>query len=213
MQLSARRYFLYPQYLKRYLVLVVKGDSCTCKEGMVIKMEKKENTDYDNSILDATLQNSAISTETSAGLSGTGCDGLLDKTKKHQDCFMRDTCLQTDVCPMVLVQKILSGKRKILILWFLSNKVLRFNEIKRKMPDVTQKMLTTQLRSLEEDHLISQHVYPTVPPKVEYELTSLGRQIIPILEMMHHFGAIYLDHYTKEDWGLDAKMSDGEICS
>ena len=89
--------------------------------------------------------------------SGNLCEESESNTvppKKHQDCFMRDTCLQTDICPMVLVQKILSGKRKILILWFLSNKVLRFNEIKRKMPDVTQKMLTTQLRNLEDDHLI-----------------------------------------------------------
>ena len=148
--------------------------------------------------------------------SGNLCEepeGTADPPKKHQDCFMRDTCLQTDICPMVLVQKILSGKRKILILWFLSNKVLRFNEIKRKMPDVTQKMLTTQLRNLEDDHLIYRHVYPTVPPKVEYELSPLGKKIIPILEMMHQFGAIYLDHYMKEDWEIDNKLGHGEICS
>ncbi len=146
-------------------------------------------------------------------ISSEVCPLSTEPPKKHQDCFMRDTCLQTDICPMVLVQKILSGKRKILILWFLSNKVMRFNEIKRKMPDVTQKMLTTQLRNLEEDHLIYRHVYPTVPPKVEYELTSLGKKIIPILEMMHHFGALYLEHYTKEEWDMENKISDGEICS
>jgi len=62
---------------------------------------------------------------------------------------------------------------------------LRFNDIKKKLPDVTQKMLTQQLRSLEEDHLIFRHVYPVVPPKVEYGLTELGKKIIPIFEMMH----------------------------
>lgn len=106
---------------------------------------------------------------------------------------MRLKCAKYDVCPMVLVQNLLSGKRKILILWYLSYKTLRFNEIKQKLPDVTQKMLTQQLRSLEEDNLIYRNVYPVVPPKVEYGLTELGKKIIPILEMMHSFGAEYLE--------------------
>jgi Predicted transcriptional regulators len=94
---------------------------------------------------------------------------------------------------MVLVQNILSGKRKILILWYLSYKPLRFNELKRKLPDVTHKMLTQQLRGLEEDELIHREVYPVVPPKVIYSLTDLGKKIIPILELMHGFGAEYLE--------------------
>jgi len=53
-----------------------------------------------------------------------------------------DECIKKDVCPMVLVQNLLSGKRKILILWYLDYKTLRFNEIFKKLPDVTQKMLT-----------------------------------------------------------------------
>ena len=117
---------------------------------------------------------------------------MNNNEKKHENCFMRETCLKDDISPMVLAYKLLSGKRKVMILWFLSNKVLRFNEIQKKMPDVTQKMLTKQLRSLEEDHLIYRHVYPTVPPKVEYEITEVGRRIIPILELMHHFGASIL---------------------
>jgi DNA-binding HxlR family transcriptional regulator len=111
---------------------------------------------------------------------------------KHENCYMNETCLKYDVCPMALVQKLLSGKRKIMILWYLSNKTLRFNDIKRKLPDVTQKMLTQQLRSLEEDHLILRHVYPVIPPKVEYSLTDFGKKIVPILEKMHEFGAEYL---------------------
>ncbi len=93
---------------------------------------------------------------------------------------------------MVLVQDLLSGKRKLLILWYLSYQTLRFNEIKRKLPDVTQKMLTQQLRKLEADGLILRTVYPVVPPKVEYSLTDLGKKIIPILEAMHNFGSSYL---------------------
>lgn len=115
---------------------------------------------------------------------------LIDEI--HEDCFMKEHCLKYDVCPMVLVQKLLSGKRKILILWYLSSKTLRFSSIKKKLPDVTQKMLTQQLRSLEEDGLISRKVYPVVPPKVEYSLTGIGKKIIPLLSMMHNFGAEYI---------------------
>lgn len=117
---------------------------------------------------------------------------------RHEICHMRDKCLKYEVCPMALVQNMLSGKRKIIILWYLSNKTLRFNDIKRKLPDVSQKMLTSQLRSLEKDGLISRTVYPDVPPKVEYALTSLGKKIIPILELMHGFGAEYLESTSNE---------------
>ncbi len=118
--------------------------------------------------------------------------------KKHENCYMRETCLKDDLCPMVLAYNLLSGKRKVMILWFLSNKVLRFNEILKRMPDVTQKMLTKQLRSLEADHLITRHVYPTVPPKVEYEITEIGKKIIPLLELMHQFGASYIETFRDE---------------
>ncbi len=118
--------------------------------------------------------------------------------ERHNNCHMSDKCLRYKVCPMVLVQQLLQGKRKILILWYLSGKILRFNDIKKRLPDVTQKMLTQQLRSLEEDHLIFRKVYAVIPPKVEYGLTELGEKIIPILEMMHGFGAEYLELRSSE---------------
>ena len=118
---------------------------------------------------------------------------MMDKDNHHEECFMKDKCTSHDICPMVLVQKIVSGKWKILILWYLSYNTLRFNSIKKRLPYVTQKMLTQQLRSLEEDNLIFRKVYPVVPPKVEYSLTEVGKKIIPILEMMHGFGAEYLE--------------------
>jgi len=114
------------------------------------------------------------------------------ETNRHETCYMREQCLKYDTCPMALVQKLLSGKWKILILWFLSAGVCRFNDIRKKLPNVTQKMITQQLRSLENDHLIYRHVYPVVPPKVEYGLTDLGREIVPLLEAMHSFGVEYL---------------------
>jgi DNA-binding HxlR family transcriptional regulator len=107
----------------------------------------------------------------------------------HEECCMKEQCVKYDVCPMLLVQDLLSGKRKILILWYLNYKTLRFSEIKRRLPDVTQRMLTLQLRSLEEDGLILRKIYPVMPPKVEYSLSEKGKRIIPILKMMHHFGS------------------------
>ena len=120
-----------------------------------------------------------------------GCK-MTKSLTKHEECHMKDQCLKYDICPMVLVQEMLSGKRKMLILWYLSYKTLRFSDIKRRLPDVTQKMLTIQLRKLEEDNLIDRKIYPVIPPKVEYSLTERGKKIIPILEMMHHFVADYL---------------------
>lgn len=118
---------------------------------------------------------------------------MISNEDIHEACYMKEKCLKYEICPMVLVQNLLSGKRKILILWYLNYGILRFNDIRRKMPDVTQKMLTQQLRSLEKDGLIYRNVYPVIPPKVEYGLTELGIKIIPILEMMHDFGVDYLE--------------------
>ncbi len=117
---------------------------------------------------------------------------------RHEQCYMREQCLKYDICPMVLVQKLVSGKWKIMILWYLSYSTLRFSDIKSRLPHVTQKMLTQQLRSLEGDHLIFRNVYNVVPPRVEYGLTDMGRRLIPILEMMHGFGAEYIrDGYAE----------------
>lgn len=116
----------------------------------------------------------------------------LNLNLNHTDCHMRDKCQKYDICPMVLVQDVLSGKRKILILWYLSYQKMRFGELKRRLPDVTQRMLTLQLRSLESDGLIIRKIFPEMPPRVEYSLSEKGRGIIPLLEMMHKFGAIWL---------------------
>ncbi|BBF44073.1 transcriptional regulator, HxlR family [Lachnospiraceae bacterium KM106-2] len=108
---------------------------------------------------------------------------------------MKEKCDQYEVCPMVLVQKMLSGKWKILILWYLNYGVLRFNELQKQLPNVSQKVLSRQLQSMEEDGIIHREVYPTVPPRVEYSLTEVGKKLIPILEMMHGFGAEYLESH------------------
>lgn len=117
----------------------------------------------------------------------------MNKTAYHSECHMKDNCEKFDICPMVMVQNIISGKWKILILWYLSYNTLRFRDIQKRLPEVTQKMLTQQLRSLEKDNLIARIIYPFVPPKVEYSLTELGKKIIPLLDMMHSFGVDYLE--------------------
>ncbi|SFM08775.1 winged helix-turn-helix transcriptional regulator [Salibacterium qingdaonense] len=84
---------------------------------------------------------------------------------------------------------ILTGKWKpIILLHLLQEGTQRFNELKRKMPGVTQKMLTKQLRELEEEDIIARTIYPQVPPKVEYAMTDYGRSLEPILEAMHEWG-------------------------
>lgn len=118
---------------------------------------------------------------------------MSEVLNKHEECYMKEKCDKYEICPMVLVQNIVSAKWKILILWYLGYNKLRFSDLQRKLPDVTQKVLSRQLRSLEQDKLIHRKVYPIVPPKVEYSLTKVGRGLLPILELMHQFGAEYLE--------------------
>lgn len=116
----------------------------------------------------------------------------------YSDCNINNN-ENHEMCPMILVHKLISGKWKILILWYLSKGCLRFSELKRNLPNVTQKMLTNQLRSLEEDNLIYRNVYPVVPPKVEYGLTEIGIKIIPLLESMHKYGEDYISEMILEN--------------
>lgn len=104
----------------------------------------------------------------------------------------QDEHVNLEQCPMMLVQELFGGKWKLLILWYLSSNVMRFSELQRELPSITRKMLTQQLRSLENDLLIHREVYPVVPPKVEYSLSSKGKKVIPVLELMYEFGFEYM---------------------
>lgn len=79
----------------------------------------------------------------------------------------------------------------MLILRELMQGVQRFNQLHRSLQGITQKMLTQQLRELEEDGIIHREVYPQVPPKVEYSLTETGQTLRPVLEAMHDWGTGY----------------------
>ncbi|MGO4693078.1 winged helix-turn-helix transcriptional regulator [Paenibacillus sp. 2TAB26] len=96
---------------------------------------------------------------------------------------------QPELCNVDDALSILVGKWKPLILLHLMHSgTNRFSELKRNLPGITQKMLTQQLRELEEEYIISRKVYAQVPPKVEYSITEYGKSIEPVLDIMHEWG-------------------------
>ena len=86
----------------------------------------------------------------------------------------------------------LRGKWKGVVLYRIMEKTRRFNELRRLIPNITQRMLTLQLRQLEEAKLITRTVYPVIPPKVEYNLTELGQTLSPILIGLKTWGEDHL---------------------
>ncbi len=99
-------------------------------------------------------------------------------------------------CAVETMIKLIGGRWKVLILRELLSGVKRFGELQRALPGVTQKMLTQQLREMEEDRLIQRVVYPQIPPKVEYSLTAIGYSLEPVLEAMHHWSVWYLQQQS-----------------
>lgn len=95
---------------------------------------------------------------------------------------------QKQTCPAETTLKAISGRWKLLILRELFVGVKRFGELQRALEGITQKMLTQQLREMEEDGIIHREIYPQIPPKVEYSLTPLGESLKPIVEAMHEWG-------------------------
>ncbi|MDO5846314.1 MAG: helix-turn-helix domain-containing protein [Methanocorpusculum sp.] len=90
----------------------------------------------------------------------------------------------TKSCPLCRFQKAVGGKWKPYLLCLLSDKTMRFNEIYKVTPGITQAMLTRQLRELEETGIVFRNAYPEIPPKVEYSLTERGASILPVLKSM-----------------------------
>ncbi|MCL2559563.1 MAG: helix-turn-helix transcriptional regulator [Turicibacter sp.] len=102
-------------------------------------------------------------------------------------------------CRKELTLALIGGKWKMLILWRLGKEgTKRFNELKESVAGVTQKILTKQLRDLEDDHLVHRKIYPEVPPRVEYSLTERGQSLIPVLEAMYHWGTDYCKEFDTE---------------
>lgn len=94
-------------------------------------------------------------------------------------------------CPVETTLTLISDKWKVLILRDLMDGTKRFGELKRSVGDISQKVLTSQLRQMEESGLLVRKAYPEVPPRVEYTLTDLGRSLKPILDAMQEWGDGY----------------------
>lgn len=94
-------------------------------------------------------------------------------------------------CPVATTVQLIGSKWKLLILRNLMARPWRFNELRRDLEGISQKVLTDSLRALEEDEIITRTVYPEVPPRVEYALSPLGESMRPILDAMEEWGTNY----------------------
>ncbi|MBU2702953.1 DNA-binding HxlR family transcriptional regulator [Sporomusaceae bacterium BoRhaA] len=118
---------------------------------------------------------------------------------KFSDKNMMARCV-----PMSMLQSVLNGKWKILILWYITfYKVQRFGELMRRLDGITQSTLTKQLRELEADGLLHREIYKEIPPKVEYTLSELGESFIPVLNAMMAWSETrlcpdYVNPYTNQ---------------
>ena len=94
-------------------------------------------------------------------------------------------------CPVETTLMLISDRWKVLILRDLMEVTMRFGELKKSIGSISQKVLTSNLRSMEESGLLTREVFPEVPPRVEYTLTETGRSLKPILDVMKEWGADY----------------------
>ncbi len=120
----------------------------------------------------------------------------MSKIKETSTNFANKQAL-ADECPEVYAANIIGGQWSIVICSWLINGKLRFGELKKRLPNITERMLTLQLRKLQESKIITRTIYAEVPPKVEYELTQIGYELKPILKLL-------------ENWGEKHKALDGE---
>lgn len=99
-------------------------------------------------------------------------------------------------CEKELTMSIISGKYKVVIIWHLGNEgPHRYSELFRLFKEISNRILTKQLRELEQDGIIARTIYPVVPPKVEYHLTDLGETILPIVNEMWQWGKVHMEYY------------------
>jgi DNA-binding HxlR family transcriptional regulator len=96
---------------------------------------------------------------------------------------------ETFHCALDITMRYIGGKWKGVVLWYLKNSTLRFGELKQRIPDITEKMLSLQLRALEADGLIKREVYGEKPPiRVEYSLTAFGKSLVPAINELAKWG-------------------------
>jgi DNA-binding HxlR family transcriptional regulator len=110
-----------------------------------------------------------------------------------EGCSVTVDTARGPVDPVETALAILGGKWKPLVIWYLKDETLRFTQLVGRIPKVTPRMLTKQLRELERDGLISREVFPEVPLRVEYSLTEQGRAAITVLEALYTWGTGYVN--------------------
>jgi DNA-binding HxlR family transcriptional regulator len=115
---------------------------------------------------------------------------LLDTTPRpRRRTRTAEPCPNPELCPVQVTLDVIGGRWKTLALYHLRGGTRRFNELRRLMPGVTQRVLTATLRELERDGVVHREIFAEVPPRVEYSMTPLGRSLHPILEAMAAWGA------------------------
>lgn len=100
------------------------------------------------------------------------------------------------ICPVRTVQKLFEGKWKFIILYYLSLKSTRFNELKKLIPNISHGVLSLQLKELEKMYMINRKVYNEVPPKVEYSLSETGKKFLPSMDVLMSFAKYYIETYN-----------------
>jgi DNA-binding HxlR family transcriptional regulator len=101
---------------------------------------------------------------------------------------MPETRLKVYNCPVDVALDVLGGKWTIQVLWFLSQGVQRFGQLRKSIPGITQKVLTRELRALEGHGIVRRKAYAQVPPRVDYSITAYGRTLDPLLDAMCEWG-------------------------
>lgn len=108
--------------------------------------------------------------------------------------------MELPACPVETTLMLIGNKWKVLILRDLMNGTMRFGELKKSIGQVSQKVLTAQLRDMEEKGLVSRKVYAEVPPRVEYTLTETGYSLKPVLDALWVWGENYKEKYKEDSY-------------
>lgn len=116
--------------------------------------------------------------------------------EKHNESTSQSTAPNLPACPVETTLTLISDKWKVLILRDLLTGTKRFGELRKSIGTVSQKVLTSQLRQMEESGLLTRKVYAEVPPRVEYTLTGLGYSLKPIMDAMWAWGENYKKQYS-----------------
>ncbi|KFF11104.1 transcriptional regulator [Chryseobacterium soli] len=111
----------------------------------------------------------------------------MTKIKETSTNFANKKAL-ADECPELYASHIIGGQWSLAICCYLINGKMRFGELRKKIPTITERMLTLQLRKLEDNKIVTRTVFAEVPPRVEYELTSIGYRLQPIIETLEKWG-------------------------